>query len=71
MNQAKSIKDHLSRVGHITPLEALNLYGCFRLAARIDELRRQGLPIVTETQRSAGKHWAKYVLQQGQQRLFL
>jgi biotin operon repressor len=40
----------------------LNHYGCFRLAARIKELRNQGLPIETLTEQRDGKAWAKYRL---------
>lgn len=32
----------------ITPLEALDKYGCFRLSARIFELKAQGWPIDCE-----------------------
>ena len=34
--------------GPITPLEALNYYGCMRLGARIYDLKRRGVDIVTE-----------------------
>jgi len=45
----------------ITPLEALNRYGCFRLAAVIHKLRRDGHKIVTETvETPEGKHFARY-----------
>lgn len=40
--QTASILSHLSVHGSITPREALDLYGCFRLAARICELRKAG-----------------------------
>lgn len=30
----------------ITPIEALDLYGCFRLAARIRDLKDEGYPII-------------------------
>ncbi len=46
----------------ITPLEALNRYGCFRLAARIKDLRAQGHDIRTETVRTNGKAYAQYRL---------
>jgi len=35
MSQVSSIKNHLNSGRTITPLEALDLYGCFRLAAVI------------------------------------
>jgi hypothetical protein len=47
-SQSRNILDHLQTFGHITPLEALSRYGCFRLAARIEELRKAGHPIYTK-----------------------
>lgn len=32
----------------LSPLDALRLFGCFRLAARISELRAEGYPIQSE-----------------------
>lgn len=48
----------------ITPLEALNLYGCFRLAAIIYTLRAQGYKITTFVIFEGEKHWAQYSLEQ-------
>ena len=42
MTQCEMILDHLKTFGSITPLEALHEYGCFRLAARIADLRDRG-----------------------------
>ncbi len=37
------------KAGHrITPLEALNLFGCFRLGARIADLKEEGHDIKSE-----------------------
>lgn len=36
---------HLKSGKSITPTEALDLFGCFRLGARIFELREEGHPI--------------------------
>ena len=47
-SQKENIKKHLKRYGSISPLEALNKYGCFRLAARISELKDSGLDIETD-----------------------
>ena len=57
-------------VGHlkkrpITPLEALELYGCFRLAARVSDLRGMGWPIETEMVQGEEKRWAQYYLPKG------
>ena len=64
MNQSDKILDHL-RGGPITPLQALNLYGCFRLAARINELRKQGHNISTKWIKGEKKKHAQYQLMEG------
>ncbi|MCF6775258.1 helix-turn-helix domain-containing protein [Thiotrichales bacterium 19X7-9] len=61
MQQSEAILNHLKRHGSITPLEALNEYGCLRLGARIYDLRRQGIEIKIELSRS-DKHYAIYTL---------
>ena len=62
MSQERNILDHLRRVGYITPREALDTYGCFRLAARVRGLRLDGHDIRTETVRRDGKRFARYVM---------
>lgn len=62
MTQTEMIRAHLQSGRDLTPIDALNDYGCFRLAARIKELRNQGLPIETLTEQRDGKAWAKYRL---------
>ena len=63
MSQADWILGAL-RMGPVTPLDALNGCGCFRLAARIAELREQGHNIITEKvkDQKMGKTWARYHL---------
>ena len=46
--QNAQILSHLKSGKEITPMEALNEYGCFRLAARVFELRDSGWPIECE-----------------------
>lgn len=53
MSQKNRILGHLRRHKTINPLQALDKYGCYRLAARISELREQGHKILTE--RKQGK----------------
>jgi hypothetical protein len=67
-SQNEKVKEHLVSGKTITPLEALSLYGCFRLGARIWDLRRKyGLPIVTErVVNEKGNHYAKYSLPKGE-----
>ncbi len=65
-SQNEKVKGHLVSGKTITPLEALSLYGCLRLGARIWDLRRKhGLPVVTEIVKGEqGKHYAKYSIPQ-------
>ena len=44
----------------ITQLQALEKWGCMRLSARINELRKIGIPIITHTIKQNGKSFAKY-----------
>lgn len=60
-SQAQAILTHLQSAP-ITPLEALNRYGCFRLGARIYDLRQQGHSIKSETIECEGKKFARYSL---------
>ena len=62
--QNKLIRQYLESGKVITPLEALHLYNCFRLSARIYDLRRQGMTIRSRTKAiiSGGKtkHISEY-----------
>ncbi len=46
----------------ITPLEALQMFGCFRLSAIIYNLKKQGYKIKTEIVKIETKHFANYKL---------
>ena len=59
MSQASRILSHLKR-RPITPLQALDLYGCMRLAARVADLRGRGHKIITEPLEIKGKRIARY-----------
>lgn len=61
-SQATKIIKHLERYGSITPMSALEKYGCMRLAPRIGELKDQGHKIVTEMVKKGQKRYAKYRL---------
>ena len=62
MSQENLILNHLQQGKTITPLESLQLYGCFRLGARIMELKQQGHNIVNEWETNGKKRYAKYKL---------
>lgn len=63
-SQNESILDHLIEKRTINPLQALSLYGCFRLSARIFDLKERGINIEkhTEKDRTTGKEYAVYTL---------
>lgn len=62
--QNQRIKEYLENGHKLTPLKALNLFGCFRLASRISDLKKQGMNIKTEmvTDANTGKQYASYSL---------
>lgn len=63
MSQTDTVLRHLRNNRHITPLEAFGLYGIFRLAARVHDLRGKGHDIRTEVVDDPnGKPYARYSL---------
>lgn len=54
MTQCERILRHLQDYGSITQAEAVTEYGCYRLGARIWDLKAQGIPIRSE--RVTGKN---------------
>lgn len=47
-SQASKILDHMLRGHRITGMDALNLFGCWRLPARIADIKKRGFPIQSE-----------------------
>jgi len=65
-SQNALIKGWLLNGYSITHLEALTQFGCFRLAARIADLRDKGLNVVTDmVMLENGKRVARYFLKRG------
>ena len=62
MTQTQAIYEYLKQGNSITPLEALEKFGCFRLGARIWELKDQGFNIQMTMVKNNGKHFASYKL---------
>jgi hypothetical protein len=60
VSQNTAIRRYLERGGRLTAMEALRMFGTFRLAARIHDLRMAGWAIESETRRSGGKTFAVY-----------
>lgn len=61
-SQNETIIGYLKAGYRITALEALDLYGIFRLSARIYDLRRAGHDIETEHLQQGRKCFASYKL---------
>lgn len=61
-SQSQNILDHLDSGKSITPLEALERFGCFRLGARIWDLKRKGYNIITKLISKNNKQFASYEL---------
>ena len=47
-SQASKILDHMLRGNRITGIDALRLFGCFRLPARIADIVKRGFPVQSE-----------------------
>ena len=61
--QCNRILAHLKKGLTITSLEALQMFGCMRLASRISDLRKRGENIVVDRVKTAnGKSVAQYRL---------
>lgn len=65
MTQSQRILRHLEDYGSITQMDAMQDYGIMRLASRVNDLRREGHPIITErvegrNRRGDKCHWARY-----------
>lgn len=44
-SQCRKILEYLQSGGSLTPMEALQMFGCMRLGARVYDLIREGYPI--------------------------
>lgn len=65
MTQSQRILRHLEDYGSITQMDAMQDYGIMRLASRVNDLRREGHPIITEVVEGRNRygekcHWARY-----------
>lgn len=67
ITQCERILRHLKDYGSITSMEAVTEYGIMRLASRINDLRAEGVAIVSETKTGKNRygettHFAVYRL---------
>lgn len=70
--QAEKILRWLQSGRSLTPIEALDRFGCLRLGGRIYDLRKQGHDIKAEDFKTpSGKHVARYRLAEPQMNLGL
>lgn len=68
MTQSERIVRHLETFGSITSLEAMRDYGIMRLASRVSDLKKDGLPVRTEFVRGRNRFgeptcYARYSLE--------
>lgn len=62
-SQCDMTLEYMKMFGSITPLEALEAFNCFRLGARISDLREDGYNIITDIADGA-KRYAIYRLEE-------
>ena len=63
MTQKEMVLGYLQKGKTLTPMEALEKFGCFRLAARVHDLRVSGHNVVaTDYETPSGKRVARYSL---------
>jgi hypothetical protein len=60
--QKQNILNHLKEGYGITPIDALEKFGCFRLAAVIFNLKKDGYDIKTTIRKMGNKKFAIYGL---------
>ena len=65
-SQGQKIIDYLATGRGLTPLVALQRFSCFRLGARILELKRQGHPITSRLVKRGETYVALYRLERTQ-----
>lgn len=63
-SQCKKILTWLQQGNTLTSIEALNQFGCFRLASRINDLRQRGIDVSKRMIKNPdnGKRYAEYYI---------
>ena len=62
MTQKEQVLAYLRQGYSLTPLEALEKFGSFRLGAIIFDLKQEGYEIENVGESKHGKHYGKYIL---------
>ncbi len=65
-SQKEQILSHLIDGKTITPKEALEKFSCFRVAARIADIKKMGYEISREMVKAGGAKVAKYSLKKAE-----
>ena len=68
MSQCTQIKEYMEEHGSITQIEAVNEFNCYRLSARINDLRKIGVNIETKNERNknnTGTHARYFLIKDG------
>lgn len=65
--QCERILDYIAENGSITQIDALREFGCMRLASRISDLKRQGIPVQRTMETSKNRYgepisYARYTI---------
>lgn len=60
MSQSEMILEYLESGKKLTSLEALDKFGCFRLASRIHDLKKRGYKILSEDIEKNNKRYSVY-----------
>jgi hypothetical protein len=63
MTQNDMILAHLKCGFSLTPLDALKMFGCFRLASRISDLKKEGHNITKKMVSNGEKSYASYKIE--------
>ena len=61
-SQTAQIIKALESGKELTALDALNEFGCLRLAARINDIRNSGYDVISRTIKTNGKRYSGYKL---------
>ena len=54
--QAQQLYEHMKTHGTVTQLEAYDLYGIFRTASRMYEMRKAGIPVVKTMKKGKNRY---------------
>ena len=68
MSQCVQIKKYMEEHGSITQMEEVSEFNCYRLSARINDLRKTGLNIETKNERNknnSGTHARYFLIKDG------